>query len=138
MWKFLIAIGLVFSLPNLGMASFDPKGSKCSFEDFMKKFIGKEKNAPKISSFLVADSIEHPENEYWVYWPQKREILLVGWPASDCSSPNLLIRRRVDLQKHIAKTSADVGASTYLVTEEWAMKAIFEASKNGYQISVLK
>lgn len=138
MLNFFVAYILALSFPATAKLSFDANGSGCSFDRFMTTFVRSEKGSPKINTFLVAEGIEHPDGEYWVYWPQKSELILVEWPVKDCRSVGVLIRRRLDLKKDIVKSSSEVGTSTYLQTEDWAMKAIFDASRKGYQISVLK
>jgi hypothetical protein len=136
----IIALALLFSQISSAnpKQAFDPKGTNCLFVKFMTKFAQSEKGIPEINSFFVAEGVEHPEGEYWVYWPQKRKILLVGWPAEDCRSPILLIRKQIDLTKDVVKSESDVGGSTYLVTEDWARKTVYDAAKSGYQISVKK
>ena len=136
----ILLIALCLFLPlNLAIAGgFDPKGAACSFDKFMTHLVRGEKTAPSLNSFFVAEKFEKTEGEFWIYWPQKRALLLIGWPAQDCKSPALLVRRRLDLTKDTVKSDADAGGSTYLVTEEWASKVIFAAAKDGYQVTIQK
>lgn len=133
-------VGVVALFVNSAIAtdSFDPKGPVCSFEQLLSQFVKKEKAASRYNTFLVADTINHPSGEYWVYWPQGRELLLVGWPARECSNPSLVMKRRLDLSKDFVKTKNEVGSSTYLETEEWASQVLLSAAKSKYQYTIRK
>ena len=138
--KFAVSILFLLSGPLLSKAAtkFNPEGSSCNFADFMKRYVQQDKNAPDINSFLVAENTQHPDGEYWIYWPQQRKILLVEWPASDCKSPALFIRRNLNLLKDVVKTEKDIGTSTSLVTESWASAVLLDAAQNGHQVTVKK
>lgn len=136
---------MLFALATIALSSnvfaggkFDPKGSGCSFKEFIGRFSKQEKSAPTYNTFLVAETVAHPNNEFWVFWVQQREIMLVGWPAQDCDKPSLLIRKRLKLTKDFVKTQEGVGSSTYLETEEWARQVLLAAAKAGYQVNVKK
>jgi hypothetical protein len=117
---------------------FDPHPSVCKFDKFMENYARKAKGAPALNTFLVSMNSKHPDNEYWVYWPQKRKILLIGWPAKDCKNPEVLVRSELDLEKDVVKTEEDVGSSSHLVTEKWASEVLLDAARSGYQVNVKK
>jgi hypothetical protein len=136
--KIFVLVLLFVPLFSKAATKFNPTGSPCTFAEFMKRYVRQYKNAPDINSFLVAENTPHPDGEYWIYWPQQRQIFLMGWPVGDCKTPALSIRRNLDLLKDVVKTQKDVGTSTSLITEAWASTALMDAARNGYQVSVKK
>ena len=126
-----------FAQAELPNGNFDPNGfAPCTFQKFITKMVRDDRDALAENTFFVETKIGNPKSEFWVFWPQKRQLLLIDWPVKDCRTPAVYIRRKLDLNKDVVKTDADVGTSTYLVTEAWASKEIFEAARSGYQVQI--
>jgi hypothetical protein len=67
-------------------------------------------------------------NDWVVYWPEERKLLWIGDNAAEY--PNALadhlplLTEGFDLETGVVNTTEDIGTSTYLVTEEWALSQI--------------
>ena len=136
----LIVLIVLFALDSfaVSLVSFDPTGNICSFEKFMSLYVRSQTKASKINSFLVSDGTAHPEGAFWVYWPQNRELILVSWPANDCRSPNLLVRKHLSLMSDVVKTESEIKGSTFLVTEDWVKNVLYDAAKSKFHFSITK
>jgi hypothetical protein len=138
MKKLILLAGLLLCSSAIAGEKFNPKGKACNFEKFLKNLVRAEKEAPRANTFFLAESIDHPEGEFWVYWPEGRKLFLVGWPASDCLAPSLVMRRQLDLLTDVVATDAEVKGSTALVTEAWAGSVLLAAARSKHRFSVTK
>ncbi len=135
---FLVAGQDIFA----AQGKFDSNSKNCKFENFLKNLVkrnSKIEHVSKLNTFSVSlETDTRPDGEYWVFWHEQKELLLLPWPLTTkegCRS-GMWGRRNLDLKKDVVKTAAEVGSSTYLVDEAWASKIIFDAVVRGqtYQI----
>ena len=74
----------------------------------------------------------------YVHWREGHKLIL--WEGStdpDHASESIKnSRRQLDLSKDVVKSEADVGGSSYLVTESWVAKVKADCAKHGNTYSV--
>lgn len=76
-----------------------------------------------------------------VYWPQRSALLLVSMNSAGCADPNhrydsaalgwYRTKARIDLDRDVVPTAADINGSTYLVSRPWVDATIAECTQHG-------
>lgn len=76
-----------------------------------------------------------------VYWPRQHAILLVSLDRNGCADPDYRhdslalgwyrSKARIDLDKDVRATQAEVSGSTFLTTRAWVDAVIAECTRNG-------
>ena len=111
--------------------------SACPLPELLKN-LARDDGATGKQTFLTPAKVG---SAAWVYWVEKRALLLVGEPAPDqaasiCQRPQVVVSRQLDLKTDVVDTPEQVGSSTYLVTRSWAADTIFKLANEGKVVAV--
>ncbi|ROU08922.1 hypothetical protein [Lysobacter enzymogenes] len=81
-----------------------------------------------------------------VYWPRQRAILLVSLNRDGCADPDYRYdslglgwyrtKARIDLDRHVRATEAEISGSSFLVTRAWADAVIAECTTHGTELKL--
>lgn len=81
-----------------------------------------------------------------VYWPRQRAILLVSLDRNGCTDPGYRhdslalgwyrTKARIDLDRHVRASEAEVSGSSFLVTRAWVDAVIAECTAHGTELTL--
>jgi hypothetical protein len=86
-----------------------------------------------IGYFGDLNAQQRPTKLAWVYWRQKKRLILWA-PAAQVFDPQVTLlrsHRSLDLVTDVVPTDADVGGSTYLVSKPWVDALITDCAVRG-------
>ncbi len=96
-------------------------------------------NAQSAQHFFVARYGKN-ESRTYLYWREQRELRIIplggDTEASWAHIKNPSGGQLIDLEEDVVATEADVGSSTYLVSQPWVAQRIYDAVVNGDLIIV--
>jgi hypothetical protein len=112
-------------------------------ETSLREYIENQKAVPGPQNIcVVVDTTNANKNSVTalVYWHEGQRLIYWDQPARGVNPSETLIHshRDLDLRTDVVKNDADIGSSTYLVTQNWVQSIKDSCNKYGNKYLIIK